>query len=285
MPAPRPSPSRSRSMTRRRGGVGSLDRQRRRPGPGRRGGFRRRCLPLGPRRLRAGRDIRDDHHRGGRGRATGDERKLRRHPDRSVRAADRARRGERVGLILNDDLPSLSLVPLFADRAEGADGVTPFHLCRAPRCAGAGRRSPSTGASQAPAPTPRTRPISGGSFPSGAVHFAPGETERIITVLVSGDLANEPDEGFTVTLDGSVAGATAPCPRTARSGTTIRWRPSRTAMSSTGRGRLQRRGALDRRRPDLSRTFLLRDINPGERLELSGQLCPDAGRPGRVLRR
>ena len=44
----------------------------------------------------------------------------------------------------------------------------------------------------------------GGSFPSGTVSFAAGETTRDITVNVSGDTDVEPDETFTVTLSSPV---------------------------------------------------------------------------------
>ncbi len=47
----------------------------------------------------------------------------------------------------------------------------------------------------------------GGTLPSGTVTFAEGETVKTITVLVSGDLSIEGDEGFTVTLSGATGGA------------------------------------------------------------------------------
>lgn len=40
----------------------------------------------------------------------------------------------------------------------------------------------------------------GGTFPSGSGTFAPGETSKTITVLVTGDTANEPNETFTLTV-------------------------------------------------------------------------------------
>lgn len=47
----------------------------------------------------------------------------------------------------------------------------------------------------------------GGTLPSGTVEFAPGETEKIITVEVTGDSDIEADEGFTVTLSNPTEGA------------------------------------------------------------------------------
>ncbi|MFC1840027.1 Calx-beta domain-containing protein [Thermodesulfobacteriota bacterium] len=54
----------------------------------------------------------------------------------------------------------------------------------------------------------------GGTLPSGTVTFAPGETQKTITVQVSGDTTVENDEGFTVTLsnptnDAAIVTATA----------------------------------------------------------------------------
>lgn len=48
----------------------------------------------------------------------------------------------------------------------------------------------------------------GGTFPSGTVTFADGETSKTITINVSGDAAIESDEGFTVTLSNPSVGAT-----------------------------------------------------------------------------
>ncbi|HEY0835149.1 MAG TPA: DUF4347 domain-containing protein, partial [Azospirillum sp.] len=46
----------------------------------------------------------------------------------------------------------------------------------------------------------------GGTLPGGTVSFAAGETTATITVMVSGDTAREPDEGFTVTLSDPAEG-------------------------------------------------------------------------------
>ena len=43
----------------------------------------------------------------------------------------------------------------------------------------------------------------GGTYPSGSGAFAPGETSKTITVLVTGDTAVEPDETFTLTVTGT----------------------------------------------------------------------------------
>ncbi len=44
----------------------------------------------------------------------------------------------------------------------------------------------------------------GNAFPSGQVTFAAGETTKLITILVRGDLMVEPHEGFVVTLSAPV---------------------------------------------------------------------------------
>jgi len=60
----------------------------------------------------------------------------------------------------------------------------------------------------------------GGSLPSGKVTFDVGETEKIITVNVDGDITAENDEGFTVTLDNASKGATITAPTATG---TIQW--------------------------------------------------------------
>ena len=47
----------------------------------------------------------------------------------------------------------------------------------------------------------------GGSFPSGTVEFMATETSQTVTVLVTGDTDEEPDEEFTVTLSNATGGA------------------------------------------------------------------------------
>jgi hypothetical protein len=48
--------------------------------------------------------------------------------------------------------------------------------------------------------------FAGGGLPGGVVSFAPGETSKVLTVLVAGDGAKELNESFTVTLSGAPAG-------------------------------------------------------------------------------
>lgn len=48
--------------------------------------------------------------------------------------------------------------------------------------------------------------FAGGSFPSGTVTFAPGQSEALLVVSVAGDAALEPDETFRVTLSAPQGG-------------------------------------------------------------------------------
>lgn len=50
----------------------------------------------------------------------------------------------------------------------------------------------------------------GGSFPSGTVNFAPGQSESVLVIQVAGDLTPEPDEGFRVTLSNAQGGDITP---------------------------------------------------------------------------
>ncbi len=50
----------------------------------------------------------------------------------------------------------------------------------------------------------------GGSFPSGTVNFAPGQSESVLVIQVAGDFTPEPDEGFRVTLSNVLGGDITP---------------------------------------------------------------------------
>ena len=50
----------------------------------------------------------------------------------------------------------------------------------------------------------------GGTLPSGSISFAPGESQTILTINMSGDTEVESNEGFTVTLSNPI-GATIGC--------------------------------------------------------------------------
>ena len=108
----------------------------------------------------------------------------------------------------------LSVAATDAVKPEGNIGTTTaytFTVTRAGDTTGASTVNWAvTGSSGSPADA---TDFVGGTLPSGAVHFAAGETSKLITVNVQGDTTIEQDEGFTVTLSaatgGTIIGATA----------------------------------------------------------------------------
>ncbi|MFZ4734064.1 MAG: Calx-beta domain-containing protein, partial [Pirellulales bacterium] len=112
------------------------------------------------------------------------------------------------GKIVNDDprSPTLSIAAAAAVRAEGNSDSTPFTFTVTrygdPSTPVTALWS-ATGAGAAP-----TDPLdfADGLPPGGAVEFAAGETTKTIIVNVNGDTVIEADEGFVVTLSGSVGG-------------------------------------------------------------------------------
>ncbi len=107
-----------------------------------------------------------------------------------------------TGTILADDA-GLSIAATDAVLAEGNTDDTPFTFTVT-------RIGPATGAATvnfavtATGATAANAADFGGTFPSGLVEFANGETTQIITVDVSGDTTVEANETFTVTLSNPV---------------------------------------------------------------------------------
>ncbi|HFA50381.1 MAG TPA: matrixin family metalloprotease, partial [Bacteroidetes bacterium] len=100
----------------------------------------------------------------------------------------------------------LAIAATSADKAEGDAGNTPFTftVTRSGNTTGAtdvDYAVTGSGANAADATD------FGGSLPNGMVSFAAGETMKVVTVNVSGDVDVEPDEGFTVTLSNPTGGA------------------------------------------------------------------------------
>jgi hypothetical protein len=111
-----------------------------------------------------------------------------------------------TAVIGNDDTPLLSIAALSASKPEGTGTSTPFTFT-VTRTSGAGAASATwTVAGLAGSGTlPSTAvDFAGGAFPTGTVSFAPGETSRVITVLVNADSAYELNERFSVTLSNPV---------------------------------------------------------------------------------
>jgi Ca2+-binding RTX toxin-like protein len=100
----------------------------------------------------------------------------------------------------NQLLPTLSITGLAADQPEGNSGST-FYTFTVTRSGATSGASSATWTVSGSGTNPAAASaFAGGSFPTGTVSFAAGETSQTITIYVAGDKAVEPDEGFTVTL-------------------------------------------------------------------------------------
>ncbi|MDH6082323.1 Ig-like domain-containing protein, partial [Umezakia ovalisporum] len=111
-----------------------------------------------------------------------------------------------IGTVLNDDIPAvggiLSIAPLNAERAEGNQGLTPFTFT-VTRTGDTNVTSSANWAVTGTGDNPANAADFGGTFPSGTVTFAAGQTSQVITVNVTGDTVIEPNATFTVTLSGA----------------------------------------------------------------------------------
>ena len=104
-----------------------------------------------------------------------------------------------VATITDDDFPVVSIESVQADRSEGQNSPTSFTFVV--RRSGQLNMTGSIGWSVSGSGTnPAQATDFDGSFPSGAVSFAIGESEQTVTINVSGDIMVEPDEQFQVTL-------------------------------------------------------------------------------------
>lgn len=119
-----------------------------------------------------------------------------------------------IGTIQNDDGgASLSIAAANAGKIEGNSGTTPFFFT-INRGGDVSSTSSANYAVTGSGGNPANTTDFGGSFPSGAISFAPLETSKQIQINVSGDVTDENNEGFTVTLSGpsmgtSISGSTA----------------------------------------------------------------------------
>ncbi|AWJ88766.1 hypothetical protein Sp245p_02685 [Azospirillum baldaniorum] len=114
-----------------------------------------------------------------------------------------------IGSILNDDIPfSISMMPLGLASTGIAEGNTgsinfDFYVGRDvalnPKAFSVNWRVVGYGQNPADAAD------FGGTLPSGTIHFAEGEHNRVISIRVTGDRLPESDEGFRVELSTPVA--------------------------------------------------------------------------------
>lgn len=108
-----------------------------------------------------------------------------------------------MGVIRNDDsaaVPRLAITPATADQSEGDVGTTlyTFNVTRSDVTSGltlVNYAVSATGSNSADADD-----FDLGIFPSGSVQFNDGEVSKTISIAVGGDLINEFDEFFAVTL-------------------------------------------------------------------------------------
>ena len=102
-------------------------------------------------------------------------------------------------LYYRNNAPILTIAATNASQTEGNTGTKAFTFTVTRSGSTSGTSSANwqvTGSGTNPA----NAADFGGTLPSGTVTFAAGETQKVITVNVSGDTTIEPDEGFTVTL-------------------------------------------------------------------------------------
>jgi len=116
-----------------------------------------------------------------------------------------------TGIIRDDDLPpspSLEIAATNADRQEGDTGFTPFvfTVTRDGNITGATTVDFSVVATGTTAAN--IDDFNGNVPPSGQVTFFSGQNSQTITVNVTGDYTNEPDETFTVVLSNPSGQAT-----------------------------------------------------------------------------
>ena len=104
--------------------------------------------------------------------------------------------------------PSIAIAPTNASRLEGNTGshVYTFTLTRSLDTTGSQSVSWAVvGSGVNPA---NAQDFVGGVLPSGSVTFLPGEVDKLIAINVQGDLSQEADETFTVSLANPTNGAT-----------------------------------------------------------------------------
>ncbi|MCK6396493.1 MAG: hypothetical protein L6Q67_22765 [Zoogloea sp.] len=118
--------------------------------------------------------------------------------------------------ILNDD-STIAISALSAAKAEGNSGTTAYTFT-VTRSGYLGEAETVNFAITGTGINPADGADFGGSLPSGTLTLPAGQSSVTLTVLVSGDLAGEPDEDFTVTLSNPSSGVTI---TTATAGGTI----------------------------------------------------------------
>ena len=132
--------------------------------------------------------------------------------------------GSAQAIIRNDDAAAFSIAALDADRPEGDSGAVPFTFAVSLSAPAERAQSVDYAAEGDTGPGGTGDPAGGGdffggTFPTGTLSFAPGETARTLTIPVQGDPDAGPDEFFAVSLSNPLGGAGI---ATARAGGAIR---------------------------------------------------------------
>jgi len=114
------------------------------------------------------------------------------------------------GTIINDDtaaVASLAIAAASASKAEGNSDSTPFSFTVT-------RTGPTTGVTSVDwavvgglPSTATADDFAGGVLPTGSLAFAAGETTKLVTINVAGDLVVEADELFIVRLSNATGGS------------------------------------------------------------------------------
>jgi hypothetical protein len=109
--------------------------------------------------------------------------------------------GEGVGTILNDDPPPDVNVPSTLAVPEGQTGDTTIASIDVTLTQPSGREVSVDWATADGTAMQANDDYESGS---GTLHFAPGETDKVVLITVNGDVTNETDETFTVVLSSPV---------------------------------------------------------------------------------
>jgi Tol biopolymer transport system component len=109
------------------------------------------------------------------------------------------------GTIQDDDKPTVSVAALAATQLEGDAGTTGFTFTLSLSQAAVASQTVAWAVSGSGV-HPADAADFGSALPAGIVTFAAGETSKTVTVAVSGDLAPEFDEGFSLALSSPSAG-------------------------------------------------------------------------------
>jgi hypothetical protein len=112
-----------------------------------------------------------------------------------------------TGTIQNDDIPAtFAIAATNAVQMEGNSSTKPFTFTIT-RGGGTGLSNSVKWAVTGSGANPANATDFNGTLPSGTVYFAAGETSKIVTVNVRGDISLEQNEEFTVTLSNPTGGA------------------------------------------------------------------------------